>query len=363
MKRKLILLMSLLLLFTACAVEEETPEEPTQEIVTQAEKGDYQVLAPYKPSPLRQTHAVGYREADVVEIGRRLLSKSKEHFSTDKYFVAEGQVIDIDRYYDYLSFKSDTNPEGLMTKYDELEIDGTTLYNPIFVSDLYEYNFHHFDDAKNVQGVSIALVLRRLHVNDKKTGSYHRLSDEALFNIGQAIGIQLAASIRSIEGMASVPIYIGLYAQTSEEDKLPNNYLPGSFIGDGFSKDRSFKFSENSEKWIMLSDSEAIDLVPEVRSDFYQLKSKITSFVGDETIGFVGRAFVVEDELGSIRLEVNANAKTYLELYGLAQYITQEVDDLGKYDVDVKVDIRILGNMRVTIVKEPGAKATMTIFE
>ena len=363
MKRKLIVPLMLLILIGGCAKQEEIPEDLPSVLVNPAQKGDYQISTPFKSSPLRQIHAITYRETDIFELGRRLLEKSKTHFPVDKFLVSEGQIIDVDMYYDLISFKSDDNPDGLTTRYETLALDGVTLDNPSFISDIFEYNFHHFGDVDKVEGVAVGLVLQRVQYTDYSTGALHYLSDDALFNVGQTLGLQLAAYLRNEEGMADAPIYIALYAQSSDMDRLPGNYLPGQYIGDGYSKDRTMKFTQNKEKWIMLSDSEASELVPEVESGFYQLRNKIIGFVGDESTGLIGRAFVVENELSSIRLEVNIAPKTYLELYALGQYITQEIDEFSKFEVPVKVDIHVLGNTRVTITKNVNEKAVMSVFE
>ncbi len=365
MKNKKLLAIILLssIILVGCSKKPSEEEEPPTQIVSAAKEGDYQMLTPFKMSPTRQIHAQAYREIDSTELGRRLLEKSKDHFSVKKYLVSEGQVLDLDRYSDLVLFKSDDNPDGLMTKYDSLEIDGVTLQKPIFITDIYELNFHTADKPDTIAGVSISLVLGRMQYTDVSTGAMHTLSDEALFNVGQTLGLQLSAYLRSIEGMSDIPIYIALYAQSSDMDKLPDNYLPGSYIGDGFSKGRSMQFEPNFEKWIMLSDAEASELLPQIETSFSQLKRKVSSFVGDESAGIIGKAFVVENKLDTIRLEVNAPSKTYLELHSLAQFIAQEIEEMGNYDVPIKVDIKVLGKTRIALLKEPGSKTILMVFE
>lgn len=353
----------MVLVLSGCVKKEEVPEEPTTEIVSSTKEGDYQMLSPFKMSPLRQIHAQSYREIDSTELGRRLLEKSKEHFPVKKYLVSEGQIIDSDRYYDLALFKTDDNPDGLMTKYDTLDIDGVTLENPIFITDIYEYNFHSFDKPDKIAGISISLVLGRQQYTNKDTGAIHSLSDEALFDIGQTLGLQLSAYLRSVEGMSDVPIYIGLYAQSSDLDRLPDNYLPGSYIGDGYSKNRSMQFEKNYEQWIMLSELEAQQKLPQIETVFSQLKRKLTTFVAEEPVGMIGKAFVVENKLDLIRLEVNAPGKTFLELQSLSQFIAQEIEELGNFGAPVKVDVKVLGKTRITIVKESGTKPVLTVFE
>lgn len=343
-------------------VDDETP--PDQQIVQTTREGDYEMVYPFTPSPLRQIRSIGSREVESHEIGRRLLDKSKEHFSVNSYYVSEGQMLDEDRYLNLLIFQSEDNPDGLMTRYPEgLDIDGVTLINPVFVSDIFEYNFHRKNDENTMDGISLAIVLKRYQVLDQNTGIMHALSDDALYNIGQTIGLQLGAYMRSLEGVSNVPIYIGLYVQSSDIDQLPGNYLPGYFIGEAYSSDSSMSFSRNYEQWMLLSEARAQSLLPEIVSQFNQLKQKVIHFTGDESVGLIGKVFIADNNLEMIRLEVNVPSKTFLETYGLGQYLSHEIEGLASFDVSVKVNINVYDKTRGIIVKNPGSSPIFEIFE
>lgn len=365
-KRISIILVVLLVLIGCSSKDPETDEEtpPDQQVVQSAREGDYEMVYPFEPSPLRQIRAIGSREVESHEIGRRLLDKSKEHFSVNTYYVSEGQMLDESRYLDLLIFQSEDNPDGLMTRYPEgLDIDGVTLTNPVFVSDIFEYNFHRKSDENTIDGISLALVLKRYQVLDHETGIMHALSDDALYNIGQTLGLQLSAYMRSLENASNVPIYIGLYVQSSDIDKLPGNYLPGYFIGEAYSSDSSMSFNRNHEEWLLLSEARAQSLLPEIVSQFDQLKQKIVHFTGDESVGLIGKVFIADNNLELIRLEVNVPSKTFLETYGLGQYLSHEIEGLGSFDVSVKVNINVYDKTRAIIVKDPGSSPIFEIFE
>ncbi len=363
MKRKLLIvgIVSLLVL-VGCGTNKKGNVD-VDDTVVKTEKGEYDLIAPFEASPIRYMHAINYREQDVMEVGRRLIEKSKEHFSTDSYRMSEGQVINETRYSELMTFKSANNPNGLMTRYNEgLEIDGVKLERPVFLNGIFEVAFHK-DKGSKVDGVSVALVLNRNQVTNSQTGAYHRLSDEALFKVGQSMGIQLGAYIRSLGSLSDVPIYIALYAQSSTDDKLPGNYLPGYYIGDAIVKDNAASFKKNNEGWLMLSDAEATKKVPNAAAEFRSLRSGVTFFTGDESTSLVGKAFLIDDKLDLVNYEVNVGAKTFMEMYSVGRYIMSHLDASDTNDVELKVNIKIYQNTRAVIIKRPNEAAIFEVFE
>lgn len=363
MKQKILLIgLVLLLVLSGCSNSDKNKPD-VDDTVVKTEKGEYDLIAPFNASPIRFLHAVNYREMDVMEIGRRLIEKSKQHFSTDSYRMSEGQIIDESRYSELMTFKSTRNPNGLMTLYDQgLEIDNVKLERPIFLNGIFEVAFHK-DKGSKVDGVSIALVLNRNQVTNSQTGAFHRLSDEALFKVGQSMGIQLGAYIRSLGSLSNVPIYIALYAQSSNEDKLPGNYLPGYYIGDAIVKDNAASFKTNNEGWIMLNNEEANKKIPNVAAQFRSLRNSVTFFTGDESTSLIGKAFLVNNKLELVNYEVNVGAKTFLEMYSVGRHIMAQLDAGEGIDVELKVNIKIYQNTRAVIIKRPNEAAIFEVFE
>jgi protein involved in sex pheromone biosynthesis len=363
MKRKLLVVGLVGLLILVGCGSKSKGDGDVDDTIVKTEKGEYDLIAPFEASPIRYMHAINYREQDVMEVGRRLIEKSKEHFSTDSYRMSEGQVINETRYSELMTYKSTNNPNGLMTRYDGgLEIDGVKLERPVFLNGIFEIAFHK-DKGTKVDGVSVALVLNRNQTIDSSTGAYHRLSDEALFKVGQSMGIQLGAYIRSLGNLSDVPIYIALYAQSSSEDKLPGNYLPGYYIGDALVKDNAASFKTNKEGWLMLSDTEATKKIPNVAAEFRNLRSGVTFFTGDESTSLIGKAFLVDNKLELINYEVNVGAKTFMEMYSVGRYIMAQLNDSENLDVELKVNIKTYQNTRAVIIKRPHEAAIFEVFE
>ncbi len=357
MKNKyLVVLLVLVLSLTACAPKEKEDDTEVDKpiSVVDSDKGEYSILVPFKNSPLRQSYATNFREIDMMEIGSRLQEKSKEFFNPNQYYLSEGSLLNRDRYNNLLGNQTDENPNGLNLKPFEIKDGSVVLKDPRFVSDIVEINFHKSNKMDKVDGVAVALVLKRVQVLDHEIGSTHKLSDETLFEVGRTLGLRLYSYLSSLEGMSDVPIYIALYAQESDVDKLPGKYLPGNYIGHAFFKTRSDQFERNNEKWLLLNSNEARDIVPEASSGFSRFKKNIYEFSGDENIGIVASGFLIDDRLQKINIELITGSKTYLEMYGLAQYVSQELSIFDAYQVPITVDIRIYQNSRVVIEKVPG---------
>lgn len=107
------LLLSSLLLITSCAqnnTEEEVVQEDKQEEQTsivpsyQLSDENYKMILPYEPSQARGviTNQVGNR-LDIDEMEEGLRRHSKEVFSPKDYLFQEGQFLEKDLLYDWLS--------------------------------------------------------------------------------------------------------------------------------------------------------------------------------------------------------------------------------------------------------------------
>ncbi|AMC92644.1 hypothetical protein AOC36_01125 [Erysipelothrix larvae] len=366
MKKLLSILLVAVLLVGCSQKENETPDnEQTQsEVVTKVNEGDYDMLSPFVASSIRKQHADVYREVDVMEIGRRLIDKSKAHFSINTYKLSEGSVLDEERYLSLMQYKTEDNPNGLNTLYENgIEVDGSILKRPVFVRDLYEINFHKTNDASQIDGVSIAMVMDRVYTTDEQTGATVQLSDDTLFEIGRSIGLQLSAYMRTLENMNDIPIYIAIYVQESFSDKLPDNTLPGYYIGDALSTGSTTTFTRNHEQWMLLSSSSASELFPEITSQFSTLKTKVSTFMSEENVGVIGKVFVVDNQILSLDISVRTGAKTFTELYGVSQYLSQLIETFDGLKVPITVSVSVYQTTRVVISKQPNSKPTMTVLQ
>ena len=362
MKNKITVLLVLLLILGACGKSDEKdpdiPDETPIEVVGGG-KGEYPIILPFITSPLRQEYANYYREIDMMEIGRQLQNHSKDYFKTDKFNLSEGTLITPERYYELIGRESETNIYAL-NKNEDYVVEGVTIPKPVFVSDLVEINFHDSLDRESVDGVSVAMVMKRIQTTDRNTGATMRLSDSVLYEVGVTLGQQLHSYLRTLPNMSDKPIMIAMYVQESDEDRLPGKYLPGHFLGHAlFESARNGNFVKTEEKWELLNGNYIFDQMPETYTAFTELKRRIFTFMGDENVAVVGKGFLGNDGLEEIQLEISTGSKTYLEVLGLAESMKTNLNLFDQFKVPIVVEIKIFQSTKIVVSKLPGQDAVV----
>lgn len=352
------------LLLTACSRNDQEPETPTPEPVevVGGGKNEYSIKLPFKTSPLRQVYATNYREIDMMEIGRGLQDRSKDVFDPSKYYLAEGTLLDQTRYLELTRRESDTNIYGLNPK-GVFAIGEVSIEDPIFVSDIVELNFHKGKDSDTLDGASFALVLKRIQTIDKSTGATMRMEDTDLYEVGVTLAQKLHSYIRTLEGASDIPIYIALYVQESDEDRLPGNYLPGHYIGQSvFESSRNGKFEKINDRWVLLNSDSALQSVPDLYASFSEFTRNIRTFTGDENVGIVGKVFISNNGAKQMVFEMNTGAKTYLELHGLAESVKSQLSVFDSHSLPINIKIQVFSNTRIIVSKEAGKEAIIREF-
>ena len=370
--KRILVMLACLLVLTGCAHKDNPTDEniPTQNNVVEGESGGYSIITPFKSSLLRQIYAQNYREIDTIEIGRRLQDISKNYFSPKDYLVSEGSVITIARYNELVTSRSDSNPYGLnpernSSPFIENVVDAQgvvtgqiSIPNPRFVKSLYEVNFYKDANRETLSGVSIAVVLNRHQTYDAELGLTYPISDNSLYQVANdMIAMQLNAYLRTLPNMKDVPVMISFYVQDSTQDNIVGNYLPGKFIGHGLfeGNNASTALKKNVEMWYLLNSNEASVNVPDTYSNFNLFKNKVKTFLDDESIGVVGQAFTVNNNVEEIQIDINLGAKTELEIYGLTQYLSTTITDLSSINVPTVVHVKMFQNSRAIITYKPGS--------
>lgn len=362
MYKKLLIALSMLLVLTACgAAPADVPTEDPVEVVGGG-KNEYSIKLPFVTSPLRQAYANNYREIDVMEIGRGLQEYSKAVFDPAKYFLAEGSLLNQERYYSLLKVESEENIYGLNPT-EPFTFGDVTIPKPQFVSDIVELNFHNSKDDDTLDGASFALVLKRIQTLDAETGLTTRLNDEDLYQVGVTLAQKLHSYIRTLEGASDIPIYIALYVQESDEDRLPGNYLPGHYIGESvFESSRNGKFEKINDRWILLNSDAALKAVPDLYATFSEFSRNLRGFMGDENIGIIGKVFVGNKGAEQIIFEVQTGAKTYMELHGLAESMKAQMQLFEAHTLPINAKIQVFSTTRIIVSKLPGSDAIVREF-
>lgn len=336
--KKLIIILSLLFLF-ACQSESAGP---SVQVIERIDKDDYMMLLPFSASPIRNYHGTYLGRTDFMEIGSRLEAKSKEHFSPDTYYLAEGQVLTNALLSQLVRRESTTNPYGLNPPAESDFLVGTSnisVKNAVVVADVMEIDFHIRENQDYpLAGISMAIVLnQRLRTEE---GSV-TITDEVLYDYGTNMGRKLDRFVRSLTDLENIPLFIGLYV-TNPTDAV----LPGRFIGSGYFTARGGQFAKDDEIWALLPSTQASSLNTNLVEQFNQIKTALTVFT-PEAVGVVGEVRFVDQEVNFMRLTLTLQAKTYAEIQGLAQYTAQLIQEIDNRDYPIIVRINSISETLV----------------
>ncbi len=331
---KKILLLSLFLMLSACTSTSD--EQSDLHLINSIQKGDYSMLIPFESSPVRAYHGTYLGRADFLEVGDRLSEKSKEYYNPDQYYLAEGQVLDIDQLSALVKRESSDNPYGLNPPSGSQFVTGVgdlSILNAVVVADVVELDFYSGASSNpELNGLAFAIVL-----NDQlkdSSDNYVSVTQSRLYEYGSDMGRKLERYIRTLTNMESIPVYIALYSTASIDSALP-----GSFIGDGYFDGRSGQFKENDEQWTLFPSTDASSLDPRTDASFQTFKGNIQNFV-PEAIGVIGHAHYVNGDLNKLNLYIHIQAKTFAEIYALVQYSAQSLNEFAieGYDIIVKIE-------------------------
>lgn len=331
--KKLIVSLSLILL-ASCANTTPNPNEGN--LIESLTQGDYSVLIPFESSPIRSYHGTYLGKADFMEVGARLLTKTKSVFDPSTYFISEGQVLTPTLLGQLVKRESSDNPYGLNPPSGssfQTGLNDVSVLDAVVVADIVETDFYTGSSSNpQLSGLAFAIVL-----NDQLTqvdGSLVPVDSNRLYEYASDMGRKLERFIRTLADKEDLPVYIALYSTESLD-----SFLPGKFIGEGSFDGRSGQFSQNSESWALFPSSAASSLDPLTDASFSSFRSKIVDFI-PETIGVIGEARYVKNELDFLRLTLSIQAKTYTEVFALAQYTASLLDgfEKGNYGIIVKIN-------------------------
>lgn len=328
--KKISLVLLAILLLSACAPA-QTVDQDT--VIQSTDPKDYDILVPFEASPIRYNHGIYLGDVDLMDIGSRLQEHAKSVFGVDDYYLSEGQVLSITRVNNLLKREDTDNPYGLNPPKGSLfetGVNGKTILDAVLVADIVEIDFYSKAETPVLDGIAFAIVFNQTFDVD---GLALTITDEKLDAYAQTAGRKLERYLRSIQGLENLNIYLALYT-TQKIDST----LPGHFFSEATFTAREGQFTPIDEEWVFFPSQAA--LVKDVQNStaFNTLRNAIVQFT-PESLGTVGEGLYVNDELSSLKITVNMQAKTYTEVYALAQTIVSLLDGFKheKYDIIIKV--------------------------
>ncbi|MFJ7731470.1 CamS family sex pheromone protein [Lysinibacillus sp. NPDC097231] len=346
-RKSMLFFITPLLFLVSCSNDDQVVKN---DISTFQEKKIYEIKQPAKFNVSRGLILSNINNSlNVNEIERGLMDLSVNHFSTNKFYMQEGQYLDKTIISQWLDRKSKEgfglNPSIKNSTGDVLEDEKN---NPKILSHVLEQNFINKENGK-VEGMSLAISLNEFYdirVTDDKGLVYtdqvkvdsndDNVND--VENYGKEIAEIIIKDIRNNKKIPNVPIYVTLYQESNKNDIIPGIFLAETFIPEG--GNRIDEWTDiDIKNYTFPSDS-----LYSLDKDTYD---KLLNFKEDIQKGFkhlnpkiIGKLRYQNGKLIDLKIDVNVPLIKDTELIGLLQFTGDKLNTI-LFDY-IPITIRII---------------------
>lgn len=331
--------------------KEETTIIPSMQIDDQY----YRTLLPYKESVSRGLIVSNINtKYDVKEAESGLLRLSQQAFDPSKYYFQEGQYLDKDTVTSWLS-RSNQDPAGLNPRTTKSMTPTERAKNaPIYLAHIVEQNYLEETGKNKVKlaGVSIGLALNSVYYYQKEQygATYEEPIDQAtLSKEGKKIASQVVKRLRQIDGLAEVPITIGLFKQQSRSSIVPGTYFAYTDVDQGSATIKDWK--NINEKYVLFPTSNTDNQYRDINENFTNFKHDIDKYFSNYT-NIVGTGFYQNNKIQKLEIEIPIKFYGTSEIIGFTQYMSGEVMDQFPKGLQIEVNVTSVNGPEALVVKE-----------
>ena len=275
-----------------------------------------------------------------------LMRLSQDTFSTETHFIQEGQYLSKELVNSWLDRKSEDNPEGLNPPESGEGEDRV----PRYLNSILEFDFFT-ESEENLQlaGLSIGLALNTVdYYQAEQFGStlMQEISSEEALSKGKEMADQLLSQIRKVEGLEDIPIMIGLYEQSAQDD-----LAGGVYVAQG----NSLNGSESIDDWTSINERRII--FPLEGSDsaegnaFANFQSEVERFFPNIS-GITGRAHYIDDQLDSLSINIMTQFYGEGEMVAYTQYLKQSATTYLPGDMNVEIIVESPEDIQAFLKKD-----------
>ncbi len=333
--KKTIILIVLMLMLSGCNQARDTVDTETQTKVVSSQELDssfYSIVSMGASNIRTNYYTSFYSTVDFAKIGNGMQRLSSRVFSTDDYYLAEGNLLTSGNLSDLLRRSSDPSeyPSTLQPQRGTV-IEG--IENAIMVSTVYEQDFYQEEGGQfNLAGASFAIVL------DPRDESNNRLASPmtttTILEYGQGVIPVLYEYVKGLDDFSEVPVNVYVYLATDTSE----DYYGGGYILQCNESNGSLGEIDSVEDTTVLfisSEASAID---------YNLNDSFATFRREikdsayEAAGVIGQGTYNGNTLVKLTIDVNINVKTYTEMIYLISVIKESADNyLQSYPLTILV--------------------------
>ncbi len=333
---------------SGCSSNQEVIIDEQVEIIEVFDDQHYAITNPYQLSPARNWHGNVLSRYDAIEVEKGLNQRIQEYFSVEEYILSAGSLLGNDEIQMLQRRESETYPYALNPALGVYDFTATVqVENPYFVYDVVEVNFYKPENTEEIAGIGL-VILMNTQV-EGISGQMISISDEQLTEFGTGAAEKLVSYFRTREEVTEdLPIYVSLYASAQA-----NSGVPGHYLAQGITSSQQITFETIEEEWLIFPSSAAQDMDANLYSQFLSMKDSIDSFL-PENVDVIGLGRFENHTLRSLSVDVNAQAKTYNELYALTQLLATELAVFDTTSFEITCEIKMFDTTYFTLHKPQG---------
>ena len=355
--KKIAILLSAILLLTGCHYAKETVESQIANDASTVDSLDdsfYRVVN-FNINLNRDNYYTSFGQtSDFQTIGRELQVISTAYFSTDDYYMSEGQYLETEDMNKLLRRSSDPEEYPYTLQVQRGESVGG-IENPIMVSTVHEQDYYLKDgDKYELKGISLAIVLDpRNEDNSRLTTS---MDDATVEEFGRQSISKLYDYLQTKDDLKDIPANICVYyATNTNESDINGRYILKSYC------DGSVGNIETLDYHIYMFTSEEATAADEETSSQFEIFKSNMKKAATEAVVIVGYGRYKDGTIQSMNINLNINVKTYEELIYLVSTAADEIDNEFT-GFDIKVLVYSQDELEAIIIKDKGEKAKSSLL-
>jgi len=359
------LTLALLLTVSGCApslddetkVIQNTEEEETKTVIIpslQLDETYYRTLLPYEESASKGLVLSNLStKYDMKEVETGLLRISQNEFSPDKYLFQEGQYLDTTTLKKWLA-RSNQAEGGLNPDDKGLTGEEKAQKAPVYITHIVEQNYlEKVDNKVSLSGISIGLALNSTYyyTKEKYGATYEeKLSQAQIEENGKRIAEEVVTRLRKIDGLADIPIVVGLFKQNSRNAVVPGTYFSYSTAPAG--KNVS-DWKGNDEEYILFPTAESEEKYRDLDTIFRNFKMDVETYFPNYT-SIIGTGYFKDKQLQKWTITIPIQFYGTAEIIGFTQYLAGLVKDHFNPSMNVELQVNSLDGAEALLVKKTG---------
>jgi len=338
-------------------VLQNTEEEAAKTVIIpslQLDENYYRTILPYEESASRglvvSNLATKY---DMKEVETGLLRISQNEFSPDKYLFQEGQYLEGSTISSWLA-RSNQTVDGLNPSDEGLIGEEKAKNAPVYITHIVEQNYlEKVDNTVKLAGVSVGLALNSIYYYQKEAygATFEEpLTQKQIEENGKRIADEVVSRMRKIEGLADVPIVVGLFKQNSRNAVVPGTYFSYGVAPSG--KNVS-DWKAIDEEYILFPTAASEEKYRDLDTIFRNFKQDVETYFSNYT-SVIGTGYFKDQQLQKLTITIPIQFYGTAELIGFTQHIAGLIKTHFNPAMNIEVQINSLDGAEALLVKKSG---------